>query len=72
MGLSVDDLVYTQAPKYLCELGDAIEFIGYGEEQCRQLGIKDDAEIADFLFQAFEGKYVHGICRCPRMYVQAG
>ena len=56
LGLSVDDLVYTQAPKYLCELGDATEFIEYGEEQCIQLGIEDDAEMADFLFQAFEGK----------------
>lgn len=50
------DLVFTQEPKLLCELGDPLEFIEYGESRCRQLGIIDDVEAAEFLFQAFDGE----------------
>ena len=43
-------------PCFLNELGDATEFIVYGEERCELLSIADDEEKADFLSQAFDGK----------------
>ena len=55
LGLCTDDLMYTQEPKSVCEICDVAEFISYGEERCKQLGIEDDEEMADFLIQAFDG-----------------
>lgn len=49
------DVVFTQKLKSLCELGDPLEFVAHGEGKCRQLGIEDDAKVADFCFQACEG-----------------
>ena len=56
LGLCADDPVYRTDPRFLNELGDAAEFIVYGEERCELLGIADDEEKADFLSQAFDGK----------------
>ena len=47
--------VFTHESKSLCELGDPLEFIKYGEERCKKLGIEDDEEVAIFLCQAFQG-----------------
>ena len=51
-----DVFFYTQDSKSLCEFGDVVEFIAYGEKRCKQLGIEDDEEMAGFLFQAFDGE----------------
>lgn len=48
--------MYTAEPRSLNEYGDSWEFVVYGEERCAELGIEDDAEMADFLFQAFDGE----------------
>ena len=37
----------------LMVFGNISEFIHYGEERCKWLGIQDDADVVDFLFQAF-------------------
>lgn len=56
LGLCVEDPVYATEPRVLNEFCDAMEFVAYGEEQCKLLGIEDDAEKVDFLFQALVGK----------------
>ena len=55
LGICADDVIFIQESKPMCEFGEAIEFIAYGEERCKKLGIEDDEEIAGFLFQDFDG-----------------
>ena len=43
------EIMYTQEPKSVCEVCDVVEFISYGEERCKQLGIHDDEEMEGFL-----------------------
>lgn len=56
LGLCVEDPVYSMEPRLLNEFGDTWEFVVYGTERYERLGIEDDAEMAVFLFQAFDGK----------------
>ena len=56
--MSAVDAIYTMEPRRLNEFGDTFEFVVYGEERCAKLGIEDDAEMAMFLFQAFDGTIV--------------
>lgn len=56
LGLCAEDPVYTKEAHIFNEFCDATQFVVYGEQQCKQLGIEDDARMADFLFQAFVGE----------------
>ena len=56
LGFCAKDLVFTDEVRYFNGFGDVSEFIEYSEERCKWLGIQDDADVADFLFQAFEGE----------------
>ena len=56
LGFCAKDLVFTDEGRSFNGFGDVSEFIAYGEERCKWLGIQDDADVADFLFQAFEGE----------------
>ena len=56
LGLCVEDPEYTTEPRIFNELCDATKFMVYCEEQCKKLGIKDDARMANFLFQDFVGE----------------
>ena len=72
LGLCAEDLVYTRESRPLNEFGDTWEFVVYGEERCAQLGIEDDAAMADFLFQAFNGEVLLCTKNCLKKCKQAG
>ena len=54
LGFCTKDLVFTYEVCSFNGFDDVLEFINYGEERCKWLGIQDDADVADFLFQDFE------------------
>ena len=53
LGFCAKDLVFTDEGRSFNGFDDVSKFIAYGKECCKWLGIQDDADVADFLFQAF-------------------